>query len=82
VYCFAGAFGCYVVDVFWLPHRILVDVSLRYSTTQVTYYLMKLVVCVQLRIFLLLLLCINYGLLARFSCVYFSCSYFVLIMGF
>jgi hypothetical protein len=46
MYRFVGAFGCYVVDVFWLPYRILVDVLLRYSTTQVTYYLMKFVLCV------------------------------------
>jgi hypothetical protein len=46
IYCFVGAFGCYVVDVFWLPRRILVDVPLRHSTTQVTDYLMKFVVCV------------------------------------
>jgi hypothetical protein len=37
VYCFAGAFGYYVVDVFWLPRRILVDVPLRHSTIFTLY---------------------------------------------
>jgi hypothetical protein len=57
-------FFLYVVDAFWLPCCIFVDVLLWYSNTYVAYYFdeVSCYVCVRLGIF--------------------SCSYYVLIMGF
>jgi hypothetical protein len=60
-------FSCYVVDAFWLPCCIFVDVLLWHSNTQVTYYFDEVpcYVCVQLDTFSRSYCVLIMGFLAR-----------------